>query len=88
MTVCHSKECLICGSPYVEKHHIFGASNRNNSEKYGLYVYLCAYHHRDQIHGVHGNRKLMDDLHQYGQRLFEMQHSREDFMRIFGRNYL
>ena len=33
--------CMICGSTrMLEWHHIFGAANKKNSEKYGLMVRL------------------------------------------------
>ena len=84
------KECYICGSPYVEEHHIFyGTSNRKNSERTGLKVYLCPYHHRGQG-GVHhaGNKSLDLELKRIAQRKFEETHTREEFMRIFGQNYI
>ena len=61
------KRCLICRSPYVEKHHVFGAANRQNSEKYGLTVWLCHKHHNEPPEGVHFNRRFMDELHEWGQ---------------------
>ena len=40
------KKCFICGSPYVEEHHIFfGTANRRLSESRGLKCWLCNYHH-------------------------------------------
>ena len=65
------KSCLICRSPYVEKHHVFGAANRQNSEKYGLTVWLCHKHHNEPPEGVHFNRRFMDELHEWGQKQFE-----------------
>lgn len=82
-----SKNCLICGSPYVEKHHIFGASNRDYSEQYGLTVWLCHKHHNEPPEGVHFNRKLMDAMHAWGQKQFETYYPAEDFTAIFGKNY-
>jgi len=69
---------------WLEEHHIFGGANRKNSEKYGLKVHLCKRHH-DKAHegGI-----LMDTLHKVGQRKFEETHSHEEFMKIFGKNYL
>ena len=82
------RECFICGyQGYLERHHLFGASNRKWSEKYGLVVDLCYEHHRGN-YGVHFNRELMDRLHRYGQEKFEREHPGLDFMAIFGKNYL
>lgn len=84
------KSCFICGySGRTEEHHIFGGNpNRRLSEKNGLKVHLCYIHHRDAKTGVHFNSKLMEELHEIGQRAFEQNHTREEFMKIFGKNYL
>lgn len=72
----------------THEHHIFGGSNRGRSEAEGLKVYLCLQHHIDGPEAVHNNKKHMRILQQDGQREFEKTHSREEFMQIFGRNYL
>lgn len=72
----------------LHKHHIFGgAGNRKLSEKYGLWVWLRADKHTGP-QGVHENRALDLELKRAGQEAFERTHSREEFMRIFGRNWL
>lgn len=84
------KECLICGSRNVEDHHIFfGVAKRKLSEKYGLKVWLCPSHHRGTT-GVHGRdgRKLDLELKQLGQKAFEWEHTREEFIKMFVKNYL
>lgn len=86
----HEKQCLICGSWNIEDHHIFfGNANRKQSEKYGLKVWLCPTHHRGTI-GVHGKdgHKLDMQLKELGQKAFEWKHTREEFIKIFGKNYL
>jgi hypothetical protein len=89
------KTCFLCkrnsNSEQLDRHHIFGGSRRKLSEKYGLVVYLC--HERCHIYGkysVHQNAEIMDYLHKYGQRkaMLEQGWSKEDFMKIFGANYL
>ena len=82
------KRCLICRSPYVEKHHVFGAANRQNSEKYGLTVWLCHKHHNEPPEGVHFIRRFMDVLHEWGQKQFETYYPAENFTAVFGKNYL
>ena len=85
------KECYICGCcRNLESHHIFfGNPNRKWSEKYGLKVWLCPYDHRDNKNGVHGQAvEKRRYLEQIAQRVFEKNHSREEFVRIFGENYL
>lgn len=87
--------CWLCGangySDPLDKHHIFGGSNRKKSERMGLYVYLC--HNRCHIFGkysAHQNKDTMLKLHQYGQRraMEENEWTTEDFIREFGKNYI
>jgi hypothetical protein len=90
------KECYICRELYgvqntytLEEHHCtHGTANRQMAEKYGLKVHLCWCHHRSS-QGVHHNRQLDLFLIQTAQSCFEEQvGSREEFMRIFGKNWL
>lgn len=88
--------CALCGKPGtsldpLDKHHIFGGSNRRNSEKYGLVVPL--HHYECHIFGenaVHNCRETMDKLHEMGQRMAMEQQgwTVDEFRRVFGRNYL
>lgn len=85
-----NKKCFECGcTGNLECHHVFyGRAYRNKSERYGMKVWLCAEHHRGK-NGVHGgNRALGLRIMRYAQRRFEQRHTREEFMRIFGRNRL
>lgn len=84
-----TKRCLICGSyNWIEKHHVFGGPNRKNSEKYGMVIDLCHYCHNEPPYGVHFNHKNDLQLKQKYQRLFAERYPNENFMGIFGRNYL
>ena len=82
------KACLFCGRTPTEEHHCFGGANRKLSEKYGLKVYLCHEHHNEPPFGVHFNKENMDMVRRIAQRKFEETHTREEFIKIFGRNYL
>jgi hypothetical protein len=84
------KACYISGrTDNLEDHHIFGGANRKNSERYGLKVWLNHNWHNEPPDGAHHNAETMDYLHREGQMAFERVHgSREDFMRIFGKNFL
>lgn len=86
--------CFICGkndqADYfgLDEHHVFGASNRKKSEKYGLKVYIC--HDSCHLNGVHKNAKLNRKVQSVVQKR-AMQYygwSVEDFIGIFGRNYI
>ena len=82
-----NKECYVCGqTTNLHSHHVFfGSANRKLSEKYGMKVWLCGAHHNQSNAGVHFNRQLDLRLKMDAQRVFEKQHSREEFMQIFGR---
>ena len=90
------KKCYISGrTDWLECHHIFGGPNREHSTKYGLVVWLNHYYHNEPkccqnayLGGVHFNKELMQQLRADGQRKFEETHSHEEFMRIFGENYI
>lgn len=85
----NEKECYICKTRiWLERHHIFGGSNRKWSEKYGLTVYLCHNHHNEPPEGVHFSKRNGTALKQIGQTAFEACYPELDFVKIFGRNYL
>jgi len=80
--------CWVCGTDKgLQCHHIFGKYNRRHSTEDGLMVWLCMEHHTGRM-GVHQNRELMDELRRYGQTIYEREHTREEFMQRYGKNYL
>ena len=84
------KECWYCKSKYwLQLHHIYYGKNRMNSDKHGFVVWLCEAHHTGPC-GVHntGGDFLDKRLKAECQKKFEEKHSRQEFMRIIGRNYL
>lgn len=91
-----TRECWACRNLYnvsnvrqLEEHHIYpGTPRRALSEHYGLKVYLCREHHNVSPCGVHFDPVLMLYLQREGQRAFERDHSRQEFLRLFGKNYL
>ena len=90
------RKCFLCGKngwgDPLEKHHIFGGNpNRRLSEKYGLWVYLCGNEcHRNGKASAHMNEQTAQMLHEYGQKKWmeETGGTIEDFIKVFGRNYL
>jgi hypothetical protein len=83
------RECWLCGSTYwIESHHVFGASNKKNSEKFGLVVDLCHFCHNEPPNGIHFNRENELRLKREFQQKFEDEHPGESFLKIFGKNYL
>ena len=87
--------CLLCmfdegiiDEQYTEEHHIFDGPNRDNSEKYGLKVYLCIRHHREGPDAVHNNIRNMRRMQRLGQQAFVNQiGTRQQFYELFGRFY-
>ena len=85
----NNKECYVTGSTYnLHEHHIYPGANRKNSEKYGFKVWLRADWHNMSDYGVHFNSDLDLHLRMECQRKFEETHSREEFVKIIGKNYL
>ena len=83
------KYCYVCGTTLgLHSHHIFGAANRKKSEKQGLKVWLCGYHHNLSNQGVHFHKPLDSRLKRLAQKKYEETHTREEFMQEFGKNYL
>lgn len=87
--------CYICGMNRnlepLDCHHVYGGSNRNKSEKYGLTIYL--HHSKCHIFGrraIHNDAEMNRAIKAIAQEK-AMQHygwSVEDFIKIFGKNYL
>lgn len=84
------KECYITGQTNnLQKHHIFfGNPNRKISEKSGFWVWLRWDWHNGASYGVHFNRELDLALKRECQERYEETHSREEFIRLIGKNYL
>lgn len=89
------RRCWRCGKngfdDPLEEHHIFQGSNRKNSTKYGLTVYLCGKNcHREGKYSVHRCRETRDELMRYGQKkvMEEQGWDVEKFIEVFGKNYL
>lgn len=92
-------ECYLCRVLFdiettrgLETHHCFegGTSGRRKmSDKYGLTVKLCHYHHTGSAEGVHFNKHNELIVKRMAQKYYE-EHigSREDFIRDFIKSYL
>lgn len=89
---------IIDGSPSVERHHIFGATNRSKSDSDGLWVPLSHEHHQGNM-GVHRNKEMMALMHIIGQLAYELElvstgqaetkeEAREAFRKRYGKSYL
>jgi hypothetical protein len=80
------EECFVClRTEGLTTHHIYAGSRRQRSDREGLTVRLCPLcHERVQHYDTKADRILK----QIGQRAFEKTHTREEFIRLFGKNYL
>lgn len=81
--------CEVCGSPYVELHHIVYKSENKNLENCKLnFVYLCPEHHRGTFgpHGSKGarlNRKLKLEFQNKLEDLWDKQYlTREEINKV------
>ena len=72
----------------LHRHEVFFGSNRQNSIKYGLYVFLTPEMHNMSNKGVHSNKQFAIYLKEIGQKAFEEHYPDLDFKSIFHINYL
>lgn len=80
------RECFVCRrTDALTTHHIYAGSRRRRSDRAGLTVKLCPLcHERIQHHDAKADLLLK----QIGQRAFEKNHTRAEFIALFGKNYL
>lgn len=83
-------ECFLCARTgdtarkLCHKHHVYEGKNRQASERHGFYIYVCPEHHRS----IHDHPKEYLWIKKITQKEYERDHTREEFLRIIGRNYL
>lgn len=99
-SIMHSKAdgtcylCMLLNHDYqrrtgLHEHHVFmGNKHKKLAEHYGLKVYLCLQHHEVGNMAVHNNREVSELIQRKGQEIFEKNHTREEWMAIFGKNYI
>lgn len=85
--------CYICGRNAnfepLDSHHVyFGIANRKLSETYGLKIYI--HHNTCHLNGIHKNsqldKKIKAEVQEKAMEYYNW--SIEDFIKIFGKNYL
>lgn len=81
-----TERCYLCGSTYkLTWHEIYSGKNRQNSMRYGLCLRLCLNCHSKEQE----DRQFNDYWHKQGQLYWEENiGSREEFIKVFRRNYL
>lgn len=86
------KQCFLCGRwCNTETHHLlFGTGLRKLADQCHLTVDLCPDCHRNGPRAVHNNAQVANALRAYGEKKWMEQTggSVEDFIRVFGKNYL
>lgn len=76
--------CYICGRyDLTARHEIFRGTNRQNSKRTGLWINVCDICHRN-LH----KRDNELEMCRRGQRRYERTHTRDEFIQIFGKDYL
>lgn len=83
------RHCWKCGTPNnIHIHHMMHGSYRKLADKYGLIIPLCARHHNMSNEGVHFDHAFDEEVKKLAQTKFELIYGHEEWMRVFGRNYL
>lgn len=79
-------KCMFCPSAHkLTWHEIFAGRNRQNSMKFGLCLRMCLNCHKEKQENANFN----DFWHKQAQLYFEQNiGTREEFIKIFRRNYL
>ena len=74
---------------FTHCHHVvFGTAERKLSERHGLKIYLCPDHHEFSEEAVHRNKDINLMLRKAAEIVFITKNSYEEWMKIFGKNYL
>lgn len=90
--------CFLCIKLYgdyswkpTERHHVFYGPLKNISEEHGFTCHLCQKHHRGVgkcEEAVHSSKKMRKYLCAIFQAEYEKTHTREEFIKLIGENYL
>lgn len=84
------RQCYLCGrKTMLQKHHVFpGVANRKISEANGFWCDLCVDCHLDPETGAQYNNEVANQLKADCQMAYEETHTREEWMKLIGKNYL
>jgi len=85
----NKEQCYFCGrTDHLQIHHIMNSADRKKSEEDGLCVWLCLWHHTGSPEAVHRNQEKKLHLKKVAQAIYEQEHSHEEWMQRYKRNYL
>lgn len=79
------EHCYICrfqGKKVLrdDLHEVYGGANRKRSILNGLVVPLCRKHHQ--------NEEILSELKVATQRMYEVKHTRDEFIKLIGKSYI
>ena len=76
--------CFLCArGGDLARHEVYGGADRQTSKATGMWVQLCPECHQK----VHENGIIADSLKALAQMEFELYHTHEEFLILFGENY-
>ena len=78
------EHCIICKQSPVDIHEIYSGCNRRVSMENKFCVPLCRHHHI--LATI--DKKLNNELKEMCQAEFEKTHTREEFIKLIGKNYI
>lgn len=78
------EKCYFCSNKKQDWHELIEGKNRQVSMKYGLIIPICRKCHTK----VTNDKTLQEKLHEVGQKVFEKHYKKENFIKVFGKNYL
>lgn len=74
--------CSVGGT--LARHEVFGGADRQTSKAVGMWTQLCPYCHAK----IHQHGKADETLKATAQVIFEQNHTHEEFIALFGENYI
>ncbi len=81
--------CYLCRRrTATDLHHVYEGPNRWMSDEQGFTVFLCPDCHQYGPESAHKCRETALFLKATCQRVYERTHTRAEFMRLVGKNYL
>lgn len=73
----------------LDRHEVFyGNGKREISIREGMVIFLTPKKHNMSDNGIHFNREFDLEVKRIAQRKYEETHTREEFIRTFGKSYL
>ena len=78
------EKCYFCKNKKEDFHEIYFGKNRQISMKYGLVIPVCRICHKL----AQKDATLIQKMHKVGQKAFKKHYKNENFIEIFGENFL